>query len=94
MNHCLDDICISELTFYYIGDSGRIEYTISNHSDKKVSGYFKLVFQNQSLIAVYRDLDVNKSIRTKSQYVDTKISNKDDYVLKKLTKEEISKLKK
>lgn len=90
--HCLNDICIENATFYYNDEVGRVEYNITNTSKKKASGYLKMVFDNQSLIVIYKDLKPNKTVKSESQYMGIEIRDKNDYKLKELTKEEISKL--
>ena len=87
--HCLKDICIENATFYYNDEMGRVEYTITNNSNKTVSGYLKMVFNDQSLIIVYKDLVPKKTINSFSQYTGIEIKDKTDYKLEKLSKEEI-----
>lgn len=90
--HCLNSICIEDATFYYNDNMGRVEYIITNTSNKTVSGYLKMVFKNQTLKVVYQDLAPKKTIRSQSQYSGIEIDDKSDYKLEKLTKEEISKI--
>ena len=90
--HCLNKICISDAVFYYNDEVGRVEYNITNTSKKKKSGYLKMVFDNQSLIVIYKDLKPNETIKSESQYMGIEIRDKNDYKLHELTKEEISKL--
>ena len=91
--HCLDGICVLDVTFYYIDDEGRLECTILNQSSKEESGYLKLVFGEDRLTVVYRNLSPGKMVKTISKYHKLTIPDKDDYVLEKLTDEEISKIK-
>ena len=81
--HCLKDICIEDANFYYNEEVGRVEYTITNLSNKTVSGY---------LVITYKDLLPKKSIKSFSQYMGVKIKDKSDYKLEKLSKEEIKKI--
>lgn len=90
--HCIKDICIENAVFYYTSEVGRVEYEITNNSNKKASGYLKMVFDNQSLIVVYKDIKPKETIKTESQYMGIEIKNKNDYELKELTKEEVNKL--
>ena len=90
--HCLDGICIDSLTFYYTESGGRIEYSITNLSSETATGYLKLVFQKQSLVAIYEDLKPNQTIKTSSFYVNAQISHKEDYTLERLTEKEIEDL--
>ena len=92
--HCLNSICVEEVTFYYSNDTGRVEYTITNTSNKTKSGYLKMVFKNEFLIIAYKDLVPKRTIKSRTQYTGKEIKDKSDYKLKKLTKEEISKIKK
>lgn len=91
-SHCLNGICISKATFYYTDSVGRVEYTITNTSNKVKSGYLKMVFNEQSLIVSYKNLKPNESIISKSQYMGMEIKNKDDYKLEKLSDDEISQI--
>lgn len=91
-SHCLNGICISKATFYYTDSVGRVEYTITNTSDKEKSGYLKMVFKEQSLIISYKKLKPKESITSKSQYIGMEISNKEDYKLEKLSDDEISQI--
>lgn len=90
--HCLNDICIEDATFYYNDQIGRVEYTITNTSKKTKSGYLKMVFKEQTLLIVYNDLKPNSTVKSESQYMGIEIKDKSNYELKKLTKEEISKI--
>jgi uncharacterized protein YxeA len=92
--HCLNDICISDAIFYYNGEIGRVEYKITNTSNKKKSGYLHMVFKDQTLLVRYKDLEPNKTVESKSQYTGIEITDKSDYKLEELTKEEINKIKK
>ena len=90
--HCLKDICIEDANFYYNEEIGRVEYTITNLSDKTVSGYLKMVFNDSYLVITYKDLLPKKSIKSFSQYMGVEIKDKSDYKLEKLSKEEIKKI--
>ena len=90
--HCLKGICIENATFSYTDQIGKVEYTITNTSKKKKSGYLKMVFGNQTLLVVYKNLKPNWTVKSSSQYVGVEITDKNDYELKELTKEEISQI--
>lgn len=90
--HCLNHICITDAVFYYNDKVGRVEYKITNTSKKNKSGYLKMIFNNQSLLVVYKDLSPNETIKSESQYMGIEIEDKSDYKLEKLTDEEISKI--
>ena len=91
--HCLNKICIENVVFYYNDKMGRVEYTITNTSKRKKSGYLKMVFNNTtSLLITYSDLESNESIKSESQYMGIEIEDKSDYKLVELTEEEINKI--
>jgi len=90
--HCLNGICIDNANFYYNDEMGRVEYTITNTTKKRKSGYLKMIFKDKSLLIVYNDLEPGKTIKSVSQYQGIEIEDKSDYKLEKLTKEEISKI--
>lgn len=92
--HCVGDICIDNVTFYYNDLEGRVEYTITNNSKTTKSGYLKMVFKDQELSIIYKDLGPKKTIKSRSQYMGMEIKDKSDYSLRKMTKEEISKITK
>lgn len=94
-SHCIDNICVKNVKLYYDekNKNGRIEYTIVNEGKKKSTGYLKLVF-NDSIIIYYKDLEPKGEIQTTTQFDNKKISDKTDYKLKKLTDDEMSKIKK
>lgn len=91
-DHCIDDICISDATFYYLGDEGRIDYVVTNNSSSKKSGSYKMVFGDEYLVVYFTDIEPGKSFKTTSQYIGKTIPNMDDYTLDYLTDEEQSKI--
>ena len=91
-SHCIDNICVEDVIFYYNDNQGRIEYKVINKSSKKSSGYMKIVYSNKSFVVIYNDLEPGQSIETRSQFSDIKISDQDDYKLEKMSKEEINKI--
>lgn len=90
--HCIDKICVEDVTFYYNDNQGRIEYRVINKSSKKASGYMKIVYSNESFNVIYKDLEPGQYIETRSQFSGITISNQNDYKLEKLSKEEIDKI--
>lgn len=90
--HCLNKICIENVVFYYNDKMGRVEYTITNTSKRKKSGYLKMVFNNKSLIIAYNDLKSMETVKSESQYMGIEIEDKSDYKLVELTEEEINKI--
>ena len=91
-DHCIDDICISEATFYYLGNEGRVDYVITNKSSSKQSGSYKMVFGDDYLVVYFTDLEPGKPVKTTSQYVGKTIPNMENYTLEYLTEEEKSKI--
>ena len=90
--HCVDSVCIENVTFHYDSNSGRIDYLIENQSDKTSSGYLKLIFENQSFIISYEKLEPNQKTEGSSYYEKIEIQNREDYVLEKLKEEEKDKI--
>lgn len=84
--HCVDNICVENAVLYYSSDynSGRVEYTVVNNSDKTSSGKLQMVFKDTTIDIIYKDLEAGKSIDTRTQFMNKKISNVEDYELKKI----------
>ena len=91
-DHCIDDICISEATFYYLGNEGRVDYVITNKSSSKQSGSYKMVFGDDYLVVYFTDLEPGKPVKTTSQYVGKTIPNMENYTLEYLRKKKKSKI--
>lgn len=91
--HCKDEICIKNMVIYYIKKEGRIEYEIINNSKKKVSGAFKLKFDNDNTTyVVYSKLKKGESRKGVISFSEADYSNVYDYSLKKLKDAELKKL--
>lgn len=90
--HCLDNICVSDVIIYTVNNEGRMECNITNKSNDTKSGYLRLKFNKESLIISYQDLSPDSSSKATAQYTNKKIDNINDYSLEKLTKEEIKTL--
>lgn len=91
--HCKDDICISNMKIFYRKNQGRIEYEITNNSKKKVSGAFKLKFDNGNVTyIVFSKLNKGESRKGVISYSETDYSNVYDYSLKRLSDSELKKL--
>jgi hypothetical protein len=91
--HCLNNICISNLKIYYIDNDGRAEYTITNNSSSTASGYLKINFGSESLIAVYKNLNAGSSITTISMYNSKDLSGVTSYTLEQLTETDLESIK-
>lgn len=92
--HCLNDICVSDVVVYNANKEGRVECIVTNKSNKVKTDYFKLVFNDIPLVISYKNLKPSKTVKAIAQYKGKDIKNVDDYVLKELTKEEKEKIKK
>ena len=86
--HCLNDVCVSEVSIYKVGNDGRLECKVENKSEKIKTGYFKLVFESTSFIIAYRDLKPGIFEKSVAQFTNKKITDTSDYVLEELSKEE------
>ena len=91
--HCLEDICVTDFIIHYKGNTGRIDYKITNNSKKNKSGYLKFVFANKKKIIVSYNLKRGKTLDKTIQYSNLDLSNILDYELKKLSKSEMSNIK-
>ena len=91
--HCKDDICINNMRIYYIKDNGRIEYEITNNSKKKVSGAFKLKFDNGiTTYVIFNKLKKKETREGVITFNSTDFSNVYDYSLIKVKDDELKKL--
>ena len=90
--HCLDTICVENVSFYYTDEGGRMEYTVINKSDKAASGFLKLVFGNQSLKIVYQDVPAGGKTKSGTFYSQKKIQSMEDYHLEHLSDDEYKKI--
>ena len=87
--HCLDSICIENMTIHYYKDGGgRVDYTILNQSKETVSGVMNINFGKHSLIAYYSDLEPNGTVKTGSYYADFTIHDMSDYTLSSVSDSE------
>lgn len=91
--HCKNNICIKNMKIYYIGTEGRIEYEITNKSKKKVSGAFKLKFDDgNTTYVIYNKLNKNDTVKGVISFTNTDFSNVYDYKMIALKKDELKKL--
>ena len=86
--HCLNDICVSDVNIYKVDNKGRLECKVENKSEQTRSGYLKLKFQETSFTIAYRDLKPGIFEKSIAQFTNKKITDTTDYVLEELTKEE------
>ena len=91
--HCKDDICVKNVIVYYIKNQGRIEYEITNNSKKKVTGAFKIKFDNgKSSYIIFNKLKKNETRQGVISFTDLDLSNIYDYSLTRLKDDEFKKL--
>lgn len=92
-SHCLKKICVENVVFHYTDNAGRVDLTVYNKTNKKKSGYLKMVFKEQELVIIY-DVDGGGRIQTSSNYEGFEIKDKENYTLEELSKEEIEEITK
>lgn len=91
--HCVEDICISNMKIFYRKNQGRIEYEITNKSKKKVTGAIKLKFDNDNVTYIlFSKLKKGETRNGTISYNDADYSNVYNYSLKKLNDKEFKKL--
>lgn len=86
--HCINKICLYDVTVFSATNIGRVEYIIENKSTEVKSGYLKLMFKNKYVFIAYSKLEPNKSKRSSTQFTGT-FTKVDDYTLVEMTEEEI-----
>lgn len=90
--HCLDDICVKNLTIYYTKESNNIELTLVNKGKKAATGYLKVVFGNKAMTVFYDSL--KKESPYTIQLGKEELSETSDFTVRELTNEELAKIKK
>ena len=91
--HCKDDICVKNVIVYYIKNQGRIEYEITNNSKKKVTGAFKIKFDNdKSSYIIFNKLKKNETRQGVISFTNLDLSNIYDYSLTRVKDDELKKL--
>lgn len=88
VEHCLNDICISNMKVYSTENEGRIECTITNKTNETKSGYFKVIFGKKVVLVGYNELMPDTSTKKVSEFVGFSLQDANDYKLEKLSKEE------
>ena len=51
--HCVDNICVSNVYIYYVDDRGEIKYTVENKSSSSKKGYLKMNFNGNEIYLNY-----------------------------------------
>lgn len=92
-DHCLDDICIRDLTIYESDDYNNVEMTIANNGSDTATGSLALVFEERVLMVSYDSLKGGSTVSHRIQLDKKRISNVEDFVVRNLSKEEMSKMK-
>ncbi len=92
-NHCIDNICISNLIIYQAKSYCNIEMNITNKGKFKASGYLKLVFKDQEMTVKYNNLE-SKATRNYTIHLnENKLNDMSDFKVRKLTKDELKNIK-
>jgi len=91
--HCLDKICINDLTIYQDDGKYDIVFKIKNTGSLKKSGYLKVVFGNRPLTVKYTNLKGKSSTNYTIQLGKYGLGEVDDFEVRELTDKELSKIK-
>lgn len=92
-DHCLEDICIRNLTIYQATDYNNVEMTVVNNGKGTATGSLALVFGDRVLVISYNSLDGGKSASHRIQLNKRRLTNTDDFIVRKLSKEELARVK-
>lgn len=92
--HCLNDICIKDLTIYYTAESNNIELKVVNKGKNTATGYLKVVFGEKAMTVAYNSLGKKKPSPYTIQLGKEKLSDTSDFTVRELTSEELAKIKK
>ena len=91
--HCLDNICVKDVTIYDTDGEGRIEYTVVNNGSTEISDILKLNFGDSYTYIIFSALQPNQSVKSKTMYRKGNYNNVEDFTIEKLSKEEFEKIK-
>ena len=91
--HCLNDICLTNTTFYNNDKVGRVECMIINKTSEVKSGYLKLLVDGKSLVLSYSELEPQKEELVTIRYKGADFSSVEDFTLSKLSRQEIKAIK-
>lgn len=86
--HCVDNICVSNVYIYYVGDRGEIKYTVENRSSSSKKGYLKMIFNGTEIYLNYDFSQNGNKYENIASYTGTDIGKVKNYTLKKLTEKE------
>lgn len=87
--HCLNDICLTNATFYSNGKVGRVECIIINKTSEVKSGYLKLLVNGKNLILSYDNLEPQSEKKAIIRYKGADLSSVEDYTLSNLSDQEV-----
>ena len=90
--HCLGDICLTDVKVYYVNESGRLDCKITNKGNSKATGYLKINLGFTSLIIAYKNLEAGGTADTSASFYNVKFKQFADYSLSELSKEDKSKI--
>lgn len=91
--HCVDEICIKDLTIYYFNDYNNIELEIINKGLDNASGYIRVTFGDLERTVAYKNLKKNEKTHYIIQLGDKKVPDTSDFKVRKLTSKEEKKIK-
>ncbi len=86
--HCLDTICITDVTVYSTESEGRIECTVTNKGEESASGYLRLKFGEKGVVVHYTDISPEDSSKVVAQFKGGSLQDATDYTIEKLSKSE------
>lgn len=86
--HCINNICVKDVVFYYDSVQGRFNYTVVNKTNVVQSGYLKLVFGDKKFIIIYSDVLPGLEKSNTSYFNMSNLKLTDDYVLEELSEED------
>lgn len=91
--HCVDYVCIKDLTIYYLADYNNIELDIVNKGRNTATGYIKVIFKDLERTVAYKNLQKDSKTHYVIQLGSTKIDDTSDFEVRKLTAKEEKELK-
>lgn len=90
--HCLGDICIKDLMIYRFDKHDDVVLKVVNKGNNEITGQLNIVFSEMVMPVVYQNLGSGKEKVYTIQF-DNLISSTDDYTVRELTSDELSKIK-
>lgn len=90
--HCLGDICIKDLMIYRFDKHDDVVLKVINKGNNEITGQLNIVFSEMVMPVVYQNLGSGKEKVYTIQF-DNLIASTDDYTVRELTSDELSKIK-